>query len=53
MEESREREGRVTLADRKRLLKLHFIIRMLGKDGTFRWSVYKEKYKKRLTEIGF
>ena len=53
MEESRDREGRVTLANWKRLLKLHFIIRMLGKDGTFCYVVYKEKYKKRLTEIGF
>ena len=53
MEESREKEGRVTLANWKRLLRLHFMIRMLGKDGTFRWAVYKEKYKKLLTEIGF
>ena len=53
MEQSREREGRVTLGNWKRLLKLHFIVRMLRKDGTFRYTVYKEKYKKLITEIGF
>ena len=52
MYESREKEGRLTLANWNWLLKLHLIIRMLGKNGTFCFTVYKEKYKKYLTEVG-
>ena len=52
MEESREREGRVTLANWKRLQKLHFIIRMLGKDGTFAVLSTKKSTKSYLPRLG-
>ena len=53
MHDSLESEGSVTLANWKRILKLHFLIRFLGKDGTFRYTIHKEKYKEYRTEIGF
>ena len=53
MHDSLESEGSVTLANWERILRLHLLISFLGYDGTFRYTIHKEKYKEYLTKIGF